>query len=69
MRYLIIDKDYCVFQANFLTTAMRDHLKAGELTIIDTLNSMKGMAINGVDWEPVQVWCDEMINAPLEVRK
>jgi hypothetical protein len=69
VRYLIIDKDYCVFQANLITDAARSHLKAGELAIIDTLNSMKGMAMNGVDWEPVQVWCDEMIDAPLEERK
>lgn len=67
MRYLIIDRDYCVFMANAINGKTQQALKDGKISIID-VKKMEGMALNGLDMEPVQYWSDKMIDAPSESR-
>ena len=64
MRYLIIDKDYCVFKTNVISGQSRNALKAGLISIIDVKN-MEGMDIDGWSFSKVQDWSDNMINAEL----
>jgi len=64
MRYLIIDREYCVFKTDVISGKTRQALKDGLISIID-VKTMKGMALDGWKMQPVQDWSHEMIDAPL----
>jgi len=65
MRYLIIDRDYCVFKADVISGETRQALKAGLISIVD-VKRMEGMDIDGWGFSPVQDWSIDMLDAELK---
>ena len=54
-KYLIVDRDYRIFQTDVFSGKIRALLKAGELSVVDT-KTMKGMNIDGLTMEDIPTW-------------
>jgi len=68
--YLIVDRDYRIFQTDVFSGRIRTLLKAGEVSVVNT-RTMKGMNIDGLTMEVIPTWEKEKSledQNPLEAR-